>query len=42
MKAFLAAIIAMVLLALGASVVLNEAGFSSAERFSGANVRLSE
>ncbi|WP_261332018.1 hypothetical protein [Mameliella sediminis] len=40
MKAMLAGFTAMILLAVGAWYGLNELGFSSADRNSGANVRL--
>lgn len=40
MKAFLLAMVAMVVIAFGAEAALDRAGFASAERFSGANVRL--
>ncbi|WP_420325686.1 hypothetical protein [Mameliella sp.] len=40
MKAMLSGFVAMILLAVGAWYGLNEMGFSSADKQSGANVRL--
>lgn len=42
MKAFLAALIATAALTVGADLVLQESGFSSAEYFKTENVRLGE
>ena len=42
MKAFLAAIVAMVVISLAADIGLDRAGFSAAEMFSLENVRLGE
>lgn len=42
MKAFLASIVALVVIAVGANYGLNEAGFSAADRTVGDNVRLSD
>ena len=40
MKAFLLAIVAAAVITVGADMILNSAGFSSAEEGSSANVRL--
>ncbi len=40
MRAFLAAVIVMIAIAVGADVVLNDLGYSSAARTAGADVRL--
>lgn len=40
MKAFLAAVVAMVVIAVGADMVLNRLSFSSADVYSKASVRL--
>ena len=42
MKAFLLASAAIVVIAIGADLVLDRIGFSSAERNAGANVRLDD
>ncbi len=42
MKAFLVAVVAMVVIAVGADLALDFAGFSSAEVYSMPDVRLSE
>ena len=42
MKAFLAAVVAMVVIAVGADLALNQAGFSAEEKFSKRDVRLSD
>jgi len=42
MKAFLGAVLAMVVIAVGANFALNNAGFSSADMTSDSNVRLGD
>ncbi|MFK7943734.1 MAG: hypothetical protein AB8B85_12590 [Paracoccaceae bacterium] len=42
MKAFLAAVVAMVVITIGADLALDQAGFSAEERFSKRDVRLGE
>ncbi len=42
MKAFIAAVVAMVVIAVGADMALDRIGFSSAEVYSKENVRLGE
>jgi hypothetical protein len=42
MKAFLAAVVAMAVIAVGADMVLDRLGFSSAQVFSKPSVRLGE
>ncbi|KIN70313.1 hypothetical protein Z945_3689 [Sulfitobacter noctilucae] len=42
MKAMLAALTAIVVIAVGSNLILNEAGFSSQDRGSGPSVRLDD